>query len=150
MKRFLLGFIFIISGIFFGQQTYISFPDNVDAPLSAKEKQLFAEVYGQDLAYLKDRAPLFKTLRDLVRNRVQVYQLPYEKAFYSPKYRDAVDLTTVRINNPLNLNITRDMIYNKSSFNILKYQISIVPKEKKIYKLGDYYIVISPELTKER
>ena len=150
MKRFLFSMLFIITGFLSAQQTHVYFPDNVNAPLTANEKVKFEQVFGKDATYVMERPSLLKNLKDLVRNRVEVIQIPAEKAQGAEIFRNAKDLTMTELYTVYNANLTNDMQYSAQSFNILKYAINFFPQEKEYYKLGNYYITILPQAKKER
>lgn len=150
MKRFLLATLFIVTGMLGAQQTHVHFPDNVEAPLNANEKIKFEQVYGSNATYVKERPSLLRNLKDLVRNRIEVELIPYEKAQGSKVLRNAKDLTTVDLYNVYNPNLTHDMQYSPQSFNILKYAINFYPEKRETYKLGNHYITILPQAKKER
>lgn len=150
MKRFLFTLLFAITGIICAQETHVHFPQNVDAPLTSKEKLQFEQVYGKDATYLMERPSLLKNLKDLVRNRVEVIELSEEKAQGGSPYKDAKDLTTIELYNVYNPSLSHDMQYSAQSFNILKYAINFFPQEKETYKLGNHYITILPQAKKER
>lgn len=150
MKKFLLISLFIISGMLAAQQTYVHFPDNVDAPLNRQEKRNFEQVYGRNATYVMQRPSLLKNLKDLVRNRVEVIELAPEKANGAAYYRNATDLSTVKLYDVFNANLQHDVQYSPKTFNILKYEINFYPEQRTYYKLGNYYITILPQAKKER
>ena len=150
MKRFLLFVIIIATGILNAQQTHVYFPDNVDTPLTPQEKLKFEQVYGKDATYVMEKPSLLKNLKDLVRNRVEVMEIPYEKAQGSKQLRNAKDLSMTELYNVYNPGLTHDMQYSSQSFNILKYAINFYPEKKEIYKIGNHYITILPQAKKER
>lgn len=150
MKRFLLATFLVIAGFLNAQQTHVHFPDNVNAPLTSKEKANFEQVYGKDATFVMQKPSLLKNLKDLVRNRVEVIEVPYEKAQGSEDFRNAKDLSMTELYTVFNQNLTNDMQYSAQSFNILKYAINFFPEKKEYYKLGNYYISILPQAKKER
>lgn len=150
MKRFLFSIFMIISGLLLSQETHVHFASNVDAPLTTKEKLQFEQVYGKDATYVMQKPSLLKNLKDLIRNRVEVMELPYEKVQGVAEYMDAKDLTTIELYNVYNPSLTHDMQYSAQNFNILKYAINFFPQEREIYKLGNHYITILPQAKKER
>lgn len=148
MKRIFLILILIFSGIVMAQNTHVYFPKNVDNPLSAKEKAQLEEVYGTNATYVVEKPSLLRTLKDLLRNRIRIMELPYEKAQGSKQLREAIDLSTLPLYKQFNPNLMRDISYNPSTFNILKYDIVLVPIEDTYYKLGNHYFIISPQARK--
>ena len=144
MKTFILTLALMLSGFAWSQTTHIAFPENVNAPLNNKEKALIEEVYGPGATYVMERPSLLRTIKDLLRNRISVIELPYEKAQGAAKFRNAKDLNQVPLYNHYNRNLMRDAGYN-SNFNILKYDIEIVPEKEIYYKLNNHYIKILPQ-----
>ena len=150
MKQFLLTVFLIISGWGAAQtSSHIFFPENVKAPLTSKEKAQIEEVYGRGATFVMERPSLLRNIKDLLRNRIEVIELPYEKAQGGKEYREARDLTKTDLYTAYNQNLTRDMTYS-SGFNILKYAVNIYPVQPTVYKLGNHYITILPQARQEK
>lgn len=152
MKNLLFGiFLFCFSFIVAQQvEGHVFFPKNVDAPISKHEKALLKEVFAKNISFVTDKPNLLKNIKDLLRNRVQVMYIPYEKAKGSKQFTQAPDLSTIALYNAYNPALVHDTTYNEKTFNILKYQINFYPNEKEMYKLGNYYITILPQKRTEK
>ncbi|MDO5655596.1 MAG: hypothetical protein Q4G27_05600 [Flavobacteriaceae bacterium] len=148
MKYLSLIFVFILSGIVYGQSR-IYFSDNVKAPLTTKERAQIEEVYGRGATFVMERPSLLRNIKDLLRNRIEVMEIPLEKARGSDELMNATDLSTTALYTAYNPNLTRDLVYS-ANFNILKYQINPYPVKREIYKLGNYYISILPQNRTEK
>lgn len=99
------------------------------------------EVYQEkadDLIYSnKDRSERFQ---DLILNRLKVMYLPFEA---NEKYPN---ISGVALLDNYNTNLRRDNVYNKQTFNPLKYDLSFFATKKVIYRIDNQYVlIVSPQ-----
>ena len=104
------------------------------------------EVYGDQLQTLvlndKDR---FKALNDILFVRTSFV---VEKYTPSEKY---VKLSEVKLFNKYNPALTRDVVFDKNTFNVLKYSFNLYSKEVQKYRVDntDYLIVFITQSLKQ-
>jgi len=78
---------------------------------------------------------------DLILNRLKVMYLPYE---VNEKY---LNISGFALLNNYNTNLRRDNVYNKQTFNPLKYDLSFFASKKVIYRIDNKYVlIVSPQL----
>jgi len=117
-----------------GQQTTIS----VDSRIR--------EVYGDQLQTLvlndKDR---FKALNDILFLRTSFVEEKYNP---SEKY---LKLSEVKLFNKYNPNLVRDVVFDKNTFNVLKYSFNLYSKNIQKYRVDntDYLIVFISQSLKQ-
>jgi len=116
------------------------FPSNVDLPFSKSELNKLEEAYGQNLNdQILDRPIRVKDIKDILRNRVDIYQ------------ENVKDVSTI----PLLSNVPTFNIYNhklkrpifkRNNFNPLLYNFNFFSKTAQIYRVDNtnYIIVIKP------
>lgn len=104
------------------------------------------EVYADQLQTLvlndKDR---FKALNDILFLRTNFV---VEKYNVSEKY---VKLSEVKLFNKYNSTLKRDVIFDKNTFNVLKYSFNLYSKEIQKYRIDntDYLVVFIPQSLKQ-
>jgi len=83
----------------------------------------------------------FQYLTDFMKKQVVVE--------YRPEYSGKIFESTsdLKLNNKYNINMQKDDSYNESTFNPLKYELSMNPLNKKIYRISstDYILIINPK-----
>jgi hypothetical protein len=81
----------------------------------------------------------YKLMDGFIRNQVVV---EYRPEFIGKKITSTNQLS---LNNKYNPNIRKDKTYNKNAFNPLKYNLSMNPTSREIYRIGnsDYIMIIS-------
>ena len=123
------------------QQTWITqYPSNVELPLSHDERIKLDNAYGSELKnQILDRPIRVKDIKDILRNRVDIYQ------------ENVKDVSTI----PLLSNVPTFNIYNhklkrpvfkRNNFNPLLYNFNFFSKTRQIYRVDNtnYLIVIKP------
>ena len=123
------------------QQTWITqYPSNVELPLSHDERIKLDNAYGSELKnQILDRPIRVKDIKDILRNRVDIYQ------------ENVKDVSTI----PLLSNVPTFNIYNhklkrpifkRNDFNPLLYNFNFFSKTRQIYRVDNtnYLIVIKP------
>ncbi|WP_299254261.1 hypothetical protein [uncultured Lacinutrix sp.] len=119
----------------------VKYNDNVKAPLTSQELSFLKEVYADKLdAYVLDRPQKLKDLKNLLRNRIVIKEMP-ELVGNTEKYKT---LTDAGLFNAYNSELVFDTSYNKNTFNILKYNLEIHGRGSRIYRIlnTDFFIVI--------
>jgi hypothetical protein len=115
----------------------VEFSENVNAPLSSKERSYIVEVYG-DYAeqYVFSNPNRLKDIKNILRNRVILNEYPRKDLSSFPK------LSSVPLLKAFNSNVSRDASINASNFNPLKYQFNFFSRESQI----KYYWVDNTQL----
>ncbi|WP_439152035.1 hypothetical protein [Winogradskyella sp.] len=141
----LLPVLFISFSVFSqdSKNVPISFPDNVDAPLSKKEKAMIDEVYqsnANELVY--QNANFLKDIKHLLRNRITIYKDTNPKTQKHSKL-----LSEVPLFNEYNSDLQRDSTFDFNSFNPLKYKLDFFTKGTYVYRIDntDYFIQITSQ-----
>lgn len=117
----------------------VKYNDNVKAPLTSQELSFLKEVYADKLdAYVLDRPQKLKDLKNLLRNRIVIKEMP-ELVGNTEKYKT---LTDAGLFNTYNSELAFDTSYNKSTFNILKYNLEFFGRGSRIYRVLDTNLFI--------
>lgn len=125
---------------------HVIFDANVDAPLTARERAMVNEAFGTYAQqYVFSQPHTEREIKDLLRNRVKIVQLQRAKYENEPRFQNLPQLQNQALYDVYNPNIMRDMTYNASTFNILKYSINHHPTEEVTYQFGDTFITIVPQ-----
>lgn len=119
----------------------VKYKDNVKAPLSTQELSFIKEVYADRLdAYVLNRPQKLKDLKNLLRNRILIKEMP-ELVGNTEKYKTLAEAGLFNVYNPA---LTFDNIYNKDTFNVLKYNLEFFGRGSRIYRISNtsFFIVI--------
>tara|TARA_Y100000815_G_scaffold152571_1_gene138670 strand:+ start:1199 stop:1660 length:462 start_codon:yes stop_codon:yes gene_type:complete len=133
-----------------GQQTVkkiplkvIQFDDNVDLPLTVKERQQIEEVYGdQAEKYVYSNAFRLKNIKDILRNRVVIKLITKEA-----DKKQCKSLSEIPLLNSFVSNLERDKTFDPKNFNPLKYNFAFNSQGSSIYHVDNtnYYIIIKSQ-----
>lgn len=118
----------------------VDFSENINSPLTPKERTFITEVYGEYAEkYVFSNPNRLKDIKHILRNRVEVNEHP-NKDLSSLKKLSSVPLLTA-----FNANISRDASINASNFNPLKYQFNFFSRETqtKYYRVDNTQLLIS-------
>lgn len=119
------------------------FNENVKAPLSMAERQQLEEVYGDKLqAYVLSKPQRLKAIKNILRNRVQI------KQFSNPQdQKDCTLLSELTLFNYYVKDLKRDLVFNASTFNPLKYNFEFYSRGAQMYRVDNtnYYIIIKSQ-----
>jgi len=145
-KLLLLSFFSLFVFISNAQQKSgikIHYPDNVNSPLTASEKEKIDEVYqskADELVYNNDK--FLKDVKHLLRNRITIYEDKNEKTQKKCKL-----LSEIPLSNTYNKDLKRDESFDINSFNPLKYQLAFFDKGTYVYRIDgtDYFIQITSQ-----
>lgn len=140
-------FLFCIAGIanaqsvsnYSGSKTVV-FDSNVILPLNSLEKKMLTEVYGETLQKnVLDNSPRLKSLKNILRNRVEIISLPNY-------HKDYKLLSQVPLFNKYNSSLKREK-FKKAEFNSLKYNFDFYAKQAQVFRVDntDYYIIIKSQ-----
>lgn len=153
MKKLLLVFAIGISPLILicQQNTSIKkvplplavYGDNIQIPLSPKERAFIMEVYGQYAEkYVFSRPQMLKDLKQLLRNRIVIKK---NSPFAAQK--KAIQLSSIPLFNAYVPDLKRDSNFNPNSFNPLKYNFGFSNMEAKLYSVDgtDYTILIKSQ-----
>lgn len=132
MKQLIIALTyFTLSSSVYAQQAQVE-------PVNPKIIEVFADKTQELVVSNPDRLALYN---DFLDNRVKVIESPKSG---DDKY---TKLSTIPLMNKYNPNLTRDVVFDPSNFNVLKYAVDILPKSPMIYRVDntDYLIVIQPQ-----
>ena len=103
-------------------------------------------MYGEHLSDVVLSDPdLLKALNNLLQNRVKIVEEPFSS---EEKY---IKLSQVELLNRYNPNLTRDVVFDPSNFNVLKYNLNFFSATfSYVYRIDNtnYLIVIEPQSIK--
>lgn len=125
----------------------IEFPENVDAPLTEKEKKMINEVYqskADEIVFSQE--DFLKDIKHLLRNRILLYEDTDAKTQKKCKLLSEVPLLNI-----YNENLKRDTKFDLSSFNPLKYQLDFFANGTYVYRIDNtnYFIQITSQYRKK-
>ena len=102
-------------------------------------KEVFAD--KADELVFKSKSNRFELIQNFLQNRVEVRFAPELKG---KKFKS---LDEVALENKFNPNMKRDVVVTVATFNPLKYNVPMFPKEKEIYRISDsdYLLILSPD-----
>jgi len=121
----------------------VKYKDNVQKPLTAKELSQLKEVYGETLdKYVLSNLQRLKDIKNILRNRVEIISVPDLSKHKSCKLLSEMPLFDAYVNN-----LKRDAIFDKSSFNPLKYVLDFYSRGPAMYKVDNtnYFIIIKSQ-----
>ena len=124
----------------------IHFPENVDTPLTEKEKLMIDEVYqssAKEIVY--NQKEYLKDIKHLLRNRILIYEDSNVKTQKKCKL-----LSQVPLQNTYNEDLTRDTKIDLSNFNPLKYKLDFFANGTYLYRIDNtnYFIQITSQYRK--
>lgn len=116
------------------------YPSNVDLPFSKSELKKLEEAYGQNLNdQILDRPIRVKDIKDILRNRVNIYQENIKDLSTIPLLSNipTFDIYNHKLNRP---------VFNRNNFNPLLYNFNFFLKSKQIYRVDNtnFLVVIKP------
>ena len=121
----------------------VNYNQNVEAPLKMAERQLLEEVYGDKLQeYVLSKPQRLKAIKDILRNRVEI------KEISNPRdQKDCELLSEVSLFDYYVQDLKRDAVFNKNSFNPLKYNFEFYSRGTHMYRVDNtnYFIVIKSQ-----
>lgn len=118
---------------------------NISNSFSQQIDPKITEVYGDKTQEIFQNDPdRLKALTDLLDNRIKLVESPVHG---EDKY---TKLSTIPLLNKYNPNLKRDVVFNPSTFNPLKYNLNFFTSEVQIYRVDntDYIIVIDSQKQK--
>lgn len=121
----------------------IDYDVNLNKPLTTVELSQIKEVYGDKTdEYVLNRPQRLKDIKNILRNRIQ-----YKLAEPGTIIKECPLLSEVPLFNNYVSNLNRDVDFNPTTFNPLKYKFSFYTRGASIYKVDntDYYIMINSQ-----
>lgn len=114
--------------------------DNRQSDNSAIDPRI-TEVFGNQIGLILSEPQRLKDLNALLFERYEILNAPIEK---DEKF---VKLSEVPLFNIYNSDLKRDVVFNKETFNILKYDMRFFAKTDIVYRIDntDFLIVIHPQ-----
>ncbi|PHS03184.1 MAG: hypothetical protein COA88_16005 [Kordia sp.] len=144
MKRnftLLVLLIALISSLSYGQESSINSYSNQFIENCIRE--VFQDK-ANELVFNSNSRRL-SAIQDFFKNRLEIvsYKQEYEQ-------KDLIKLSSIGLSNKYNSQLTRDVSFNQSTFNPLKYKLDIFPGNTVMYKVDntDYIIIIKPSRNK--
>lgn len=123
--------------------TSIQYPENVEAPLTKKEKAMIEDVYQaktKELVY--DNEQFLKDIKHLLRNRITIYKESNPKT-----QKKGMLLSDAPLFNEYNKDLKRDVDFDVENFNPLKYQLDFFANGTYVYRVDDtdYFIQVTSQ-----
>ncbi len=121
----------------------VKYNQNVNAALSSIERHQLEEVYGDKLQeYVLSRPNHLKAIKNILRNRVEILEFSNIQ-----DQKECTLLSEVSLFNYYTPALKRDQIFNKSSFNPLKYNFSFYSRGAFMYRVDNtnYFILIKSQ-----
>ncbi|MAB47317.1 MAG: hypothetical protein CMC05_01685 [Flavobacteriaceae bacterium] len=151
MNKFLTIFILVLLPLCsFGQEKsnkiplkVVEFKDNVNLPLTAKERLQIDEVYGEYAEkHIYSNAFRLKSIKDILRNRVEIQYITKE----SDK-KDCQKLSEIPLLNSFVSDLERDKTFDPKTFNPLKYNFAFHSRGSTMYQVDNtnYFITIKSQ-----
>lgn len=122
----------------------VKYKDNVNAPLTNKERSMLEEVFLDKLdEYVLNRPQRLKNIKHFLRNRVEIKKMP-KLIKNTQKY---TLLSQVGLFNLYNKKLEFDKTFNKEKFNPLKYNLERHGHGGRIYRIDNtsYFILIKSQ-----
>lgn len=119
-----------------------AYETNTITSFTPKEMKMLEEVYGEHLEKeVLNNLELSKHLKHLLRNRI-VYTTDYHPA------KGYIALSEVPLFDVYVQDLKRDLIFDKDSFNPLKYQMMFFTKNQYVYRFGNtnMFIIINKQI----
>ena len=121
----------------------VSYNENVNQPLSFEELSFIKEVYG-DYAQrdILNRPQRLKDVKNILRNRLEIVNIPNPNNQKLCKLLSEVPLFDAYVDN-----LKRDVVFNKNTFNPLKYVFDFYSRGGAIYRVDNtnYFIKIKSQ-----
>jgi len=143
-KILLILVVFCVSITTFAQKinskkslTVIEYKDNVNPPLTFLENAMLEEVYKDKLQdYILSQPQRLKSIKNILRNRVEIIEVNGKDISSLKK------LSEVALFNNYNADLKRDVVFDKSRFNPLKYQFNFYSREGSYIRVDNTNYVI--------
>lgn len=123
--------------------TIVKYNDNVNLPLTSKELSQIQEVYADKTnEYVLSKPQRLKDVKNILRNRVQIVNIPNIHDQKPCKLLSEVSLFDAYVDN-----LERDVFFNKNTFNPLKYTFDFYSRGGYMYKVDNtnYFIIIKSQ-----
>lgn len=120
-----------------------TYNDNVNAPLTAKERNQIIEVYGESAEkYVFSNPHRLKSIKHILRNRVQIKLVTSEN-----DKKPCPKLSEISLLDGFVSDLERDQFFNPADFNPLKYNFEFHSRAGAMYQVDDtnYYIIIKTQ-----
>jgi hypothetical protein len=115
----------------------VVYKDNVKAPLTINESAMLQEVYGENLEKeILNRPQRLKDIKNILRNRVVILDVTRKDLSNFKK------LSEVPLFNVYNPSLKRDIVFNKTNFNPLKYDFSFYSRNGSYIRVDNTNYVI--------
>lgn len=121
----------------------VKYKANVDAPLTQTELEKIKEVYQESTKdQVLDKPMHLKRIKHLLRNRIEIITIDIIE-----KQRPCPLLSEIELFNHYNRNLQRDALFNKNTFNPLKYNFEFFASTPKMYRVDgtNYFIQIKSQ-----
>ncbi len=121
----------------------VVYNDNVNKPLTNTELNQLKEVYGDALERdILNRPQRLKDVKNILRNRVEIINIPNVQ-----NQKPCKMLSEVPLFNTYNNTLKRDIVFNRNTFNPLKYVFDFYSRGGSIYRVDNtnYFINIKSQ-----
>jgi hypothetical protein len=121
----------------------VKYKANIDAPLTSVELEKIKEIYQEATKeQVLERPMHLKRIKHLLRNRIRIIKIDIAE-----KQRSCPLLSEIELFDHYNKNLKRDLVFNKETFNPLKYNFEFFASVPKIYRVDgtNYYIQIKSQ-----
>lgn len=121
----------------------VKYNSNVNNPLSSSEMTMLREVYGDALEKdILNKPQRVKDIKNILRNRVEIVEISNPRDQKKCTLLSEVSLFDVYVKT-----LKRDIVFNKSTFNPLKYNFEFYSKGTHLYRVDhtNYFIIIKSQ-----
>lgn len=149
MRKIIILLVIVVSALVTYSQEAIPLPlakfdENINQPLTLKERSFIDEVYGNYATeFIYDNPHRLKVFKQILRNRIII---EYHK---NKDFSSLTPLSQVPLINSINPNLKRDFNFDKDNFNPLKYAFNFFSRNqsKSYYRVDNqqYLITILPQ-----
>jgi hypothetical protein len=123
------------------QQQFVQYPENIDLDFTKKELTFLSEAFSQEyVSIINNDINASRRFKHLLRNRVRFIYVPYEE-----KLKSYPKLSSIGFFTDFNKNPKKDLIFNKETFNVLKYNFNFFSKEKYKVRIDNTNYVLAVE-----
>ncbi len=142
MKTVLYALMMLMCSTFFLSAQEVHYPDNVLKPLSAAEKKMITEAYGDEAAnqYIFERPHRLKAIKHILRNRFEIVELPQKDLSKCERLSEIPVFNVYK-------DVKRDQVFDLKTFNPLKYQFQFFGKASQYVAVDNtpYVIIITSQ-----
>ncbi|WP_375238595.1 hypothetical protein [Aurantibacter sp.] len=128
------------------EQKFVQYPENIDLDFTKKERVFLSEAFSQEYISVIDKdVNASRRFKHLLRNRVCFIYVPYEE-----KLKSYPKLSSIGFFTDFNKNPKKDLIFDRETFNVLKYNFTFFSKESYKVRIDNtnYVLVVESQFKK--